>query len=49
VRLQATLGTGSVGAARMLGIWSDAHGDDGGFVLLRVPPQSRRAPAHHRR
>jgi len=28
VRLQATLGAGSVGAARMLGIWSDAHGDE---------------------
>ncbi len=28
VRLQATLGTGSAGAARMLGIWSDAHGDE---------------------
>jgi len=28
VRLQATLGAGSVGAARMLGIWSDAHDDE---------------------
>ena len=42
VRLQATLGTGKVGAARMLGLWSDTHGDDGGFVLLRLP-----APRHH--
>ncbi|MDQ2827637.1 MAG: hypothetical protein M3Y74_01090 [Chloroflexota bacterium] len=41
VRLQATLGAGSMGAARMLGIWSDTHGDDGGFVLLRLP-----APRH---
>ena len=48
VRLQATLGTGSVGAARMLGIWSDTHGDDGGFVLLRVPQASRRAPVRRR-
>ncbi len=45
VRLQATLGQHD---ARMLGIWSDTHGDDGGFVLLRVPPP-RRAPTHHRR
>ncbi len=37
VLLQATLGQGRAGAARMLGIWNDTHGDDGGFVLLRLP------------
>ena len=36
VHLQATLGQGRAGAARMIGVWSDTHGDDGGFVLLRV-------------
>lgn len=36
VHLQATLGQGRAGAARMIGLWSDAHGDDGGFVLLRL-------------
>jgi len=36
VRLQATLGQGRAGTARMIGVWSDTHGDDGGFVLLRV-------------
>jgi len=48
VRLQATLGAGSAGAARMLGIWSDTHGDDGGFVLLHVPGTSRRGTAGRR-
>lgn len=42
VRLQATLGAGTAGAGRMLGLWSDTHGDDGGFVLLRVPPPRHR-------
>jgi len=36
VHLQATLGQGRAGAARMIGVWSDTHGDDGGFVLLRL-------------
>jgi len=44
VRLQATL---ERGAARMIGLWSDTHGDDGGFVLLRIPGTSRHTPARH--
>jgi len=44
VSLQATL---ERSAARMIGLWSDAHGDDGGFVLLRIPGTSRHTPARH--
>ena len=46
VRLRATAGQRDT---RMIGIWSDAHGDDGGFVLLRVPPQVQRALPRRRR
>ncbi len=38
VRLDAMLLTGN---ARMVGTWYDAHGDDGGFVLLRIPTSGR--------
>jgi hypothetical protein len=33
VRIQATLLKGN---QRMIGTWYDAHGDDGGFVLVRI-------------
>lgn len=46
--VQATLGVGTAGAARMIGLWSDAHGDDGGFVPLRVPPPRHTSPHPHR-
>jgi hypothetical protein len=43
VRIQATLLKGS---QRMIGTWYNAHGDDGGFVLVRInvasPHQTKR-------
>ena len=30
-------GTVQRGGARILGLWSDGHGDDGGALLIRLP------------